>query len=51
MAVFRILFYTGHPKCFTGFHINVIAARFAAPLPLKLHQPSAVEVQRSTGLR
>src|SRR6266481_6418920 len=51
MAVFTVLLYTGNPKRFSCLHVNVITARFSAPLPLQLHQSSAIEVQRPTSLR
>jgi len=53
MAIFTVPLYAGNPKRFTRFHVNVIAARFPAPLALKLHQASAIsaiEVQRATSL-
>jgi hypothetical protein len=46
----RILEYL-NPKGFTSLHIDVVPARFTAPLALKLHQTSAVEIHCPASLR
>src|SRR5215831_912249 len=51
MTVFTVLLHTGNPKRFSGLHVDVISARFSAPLPLQLHQTPAIEIQCPTSLR
>jgi|GEM_PF-5138618 len=49
MAVFPILFDARNPKRFTTFHINVVPATCATPLPFEFYQSPTVEVESSPG--
>src|SRR5580698_8191948 len=51
MTVFTIFLYTRNPEGLSGFHIDVIPARFTASLSLELHQTSTVEIHSPTSFR